>query len=147
MKFLFALLATLSLSVSTQAQSAGHDHHLALFLGATAHHSKTHSTMGIDYEYLLTPMWGIGAVAETVKSDPDMTVLAALLFIHPIDHLKFFIGAGNETVSSHSTSLTRIGAAYDFHIGEYSISPTVANDHLDGGNSAVVYGISFGIGF
>lgn len=40
----------------------------------------------------------------------------------------------------------RLGAAYDFHIGNFSISPTFNYDLIDGHGYAI-YGLTFGIGF
>ena len=61
--------------------------------------------------------------------------------------LQIAAGAGAE-ISSHDTEfVTRLGAAYQFPIGErFTIAPNFNTDLVDG-DPTYIYGITFGVGF
>lgn len=154
-----------------------HPHHIAVFGGLTTNLELKHTdpTFGIDYEFRL-PMWneimGVGVFAEAVLAEHTEYIAGGLLFIHPIGGLKFFAGGGairlehevhsdpaihkikyDGFLSSDEASteilykpLIRGGIGYDFHIGLLSIGPLFAVDYFDK-HFALVYGLSFGIGF
>lgn len=141
-KFLFLMIITFS----PFAFAADHNHHIALFTGATHSHELSHGTFGLDYEYRISEMWGIGAMYETIQTDPSASIVLVQGSLH-IDDLMLIAGVGNEENHGHSQGIKRLGAAYNFHVSSYTISPTVNYDFIDDGNSAVVYGLLWGVGF
>lgn len=144
-----------------------HKHHIALFGGITTNltHEVNLLTFGLDYEYRLPFIhnkFGVGFSAEYLIGDNSEKLLGIPLFYHPIGGLKFVAasmlaiveehlegGSGTheavETTTKNEFAF-RIGTAYDFHINQFSISPTVNLDFV-GESTAIAYGIAFGIGF
>lgn len=152
--FAFFFIATLALLAPTAHAGEG-NHHAAIFLGNTDSGSKSAFTYGADYEYRLPFIerrFGIGVILDFAQFDPNISLYMGAIFYHFLDHLKLILAAGTETVAahgttaSHSDSVFRYGLAYDFHIGRYSISPTVSVDNVNG-HTATVYGLGFGISF
>lgn len=141
-KFLFSL--TMALSSFTFASD--HNHHVALFTGATHSHELSHGTFGIDYEYKFSEMWGIGGMYETIQTDPSTTVVLVTGSFH-LDDFMLTAGIGKEEVHGHSEGLKRLGAVYHFHVSSFTVAPSLNYDFIDDGNSAVVYGILWGVGF
>ncbi len=140
----FAVLSIVSYSA---ARAADHDHHAALFLGATTGSGHTNFTTGLDYEYRFHPTWGIGLLGDVAWSNPAHTIVGLPIFVHPVDGWKVFAAPGMSIVSGHSHYNTRVGTGYDFHLDDaWSLGPAAA---VDIGESAPhwVYGVSLGLGF
>ncbi len=165
------LLFTIFLIISLPLMAAGgKNHHAALFLGATSgtySEGHTYFTAGLEYEYLFlqtNPSIGIGLIAEMVMADHSETVLALPLIVHPYSGFKFFVAPAiimysetipassdpwnEEAVTNESDTewFVRLGAGYDFHFNQFSVSPLLSVDFI-AGHSYLVYGLSFGIGF
>ena len=125
-----------------------HRHHVALFLGATDREKghDTEPTIGADYEFRFHRIFGAAALIDSAWKETETTVVGAGIFVHPHGGLKFLLAPGLEEHHGHNEFMVRVGAAYDFHVGSFSISPTVNVDFVDG-KGAVVYGLAFGYGF
>ena len=142
-------------------------HHAALFLGATTNfkHETTMFTVGLDYEFRLSfahDMFGIGFGAEYLTGEHGQEIIFGVpIFFHPIAGLKFNVAPlfaivetlGHDEGHGHVTEPSwdnyfgfRAGIAYDFHLGRFSISPTLNTDFVDG-TVSLVYGIGLGVGF
>lgn len=169
MKFLITVFLTLFV-LATSLFSAGHHHHAAAFLGATTGtytDGHTSLTVGLEYEYIfseLSPKIGVGFIGEMVFAEHSETVFALPFIVHPIYDLKVFVAPalimfseeipgqkdpfGNEIVTTESSNewFVRIGAGWDFHFDQFSVSPLLSAD-LIAGKLYLVYGLSFGIGF
>lgn len=123
-----------------------HRHHLALFLGATHTDEEDEFSIGIDYEYRLKPILGVGGLIEYTGGDLETTVVAAALFIHPYDDWRLVLAPGFENEDSDNEFLFRVGVSYEFPVGKWTISPEFNVDFVDGEEN-LVYGLSFGWGF
>lgn len=132
-------------------------HHAAVFAGLTTssidtEHAHTDFSLGLDYEYRLSfldRLLGIGAFAEVVFSEPTEYLLGIPFALHPIGGLKALIAPGiaiAKVEEIETRFLLRLGAAYDFHIGIFSITPTVNLDIIES-HLSLVYGLAFGVGF
>lgn len=128
--------------------AAGDVKHIpGIFLGYTTVDSETEFTLGLEYEYKFTPNWGAGLVYEETSQGhhgEGVNVFVASVFYHPDNYLKFGVGIGEEEIEGHhphTEDLYRISAAYDFHLGDFGVAPTVAVDFIDG-NEAFVVGIA-----
>jgi hypothetical protein len=137
--------------------SAGHGEHHShrhfpgVFVGATSVDSETDFTVGVEYEYKFSEHWGAGAVWETTNEAHDglgTTVYLASLFWHPSAMWRFGAGLGQEEVGgdathhSHSETLVRVSAGYEFLVGGFGIQPAMAVDFIDE-DTAFVFGIAF----
>lgn len=141
-------LLTASLLLLPVARAADHDHHVALFLGATSDSHHAHFTSGLDYEYRFDTTFGIGVLGDVVWSNPNHTVVGVPLFLHPVGEWKIFAAPGLSFVSGHSHYNTRVGTGYDFALSDdWSLGPMVAADFSKEAHPHWVYGLSLGIGF
>ena len=131
-----------------------HHNHLALFTGATTNfeHDSTDFTLGIDYEYRFSEMFGVGLFGEIVFAEHEETLIGVPFFIHMKNSpLKIVLAPGIIKGEDHhhhkyEKFLFRGGLGYDIHLGSCSITPTVNADLVDG-HVSLAYGIAFGVGF
>jgi len=115
-----------------------------IFIGTTHFDSESEFTFGIEYEYKFTNEWGAGVVYERTNDahhgDGTAVVLASL-FYHPTKKIRLGIGFGEERIGGghpHNEDLYRISSAYDFHVGDFGIAPTVAVDFIDDEEAIVI---------
>jgi hypothetical protein len=143
------------------AQSAGangiedhefHRHHVGVFLGGGSRPQPTGDTDhgfagGVDYEYRFSRWVGVGALVEAASGDLRDAVVAGLVFAHPWKGSLFAVGLGAEISSQSTEFVARLGAAYQFPIGErFTIAPTFSVD-LVHAEPTYLYGITLGVGF
>ena len=124
-------------------------HHLSVIVGGTYVDAAdvTEFTLGIDYEYRLTPLLGLGFVAEHAFGEIDATTLLAVADIHLVKGLAVQIGPGIEITPDEEFAIGRLGLLYEFEIGhDYTLSPQLHFD-LSSGEDAVVFGLAFGRAF
>lgn len=61
-----------------------HKHHVSVFVGNTHDfHRNNAFTVGVDYEYRLNDLFGIGALIDHAGGKINATVVGGGLFIHP----------------------------------------------------------------
>ncbi len=141
-----------------------HDFHLAVFGGLTTNMDADHTdfSLGGDLEYRLPIMdrrLGIGILGDVVFAEHTEIILGVPLFFHYGGGFKVFAAPGiailehthvdilgHKHTEKEEEFVVRLGAGYDFHIDNYSITPNVSADFIDG-NTSLVYGIALGIGF
>jgi hypothetical protein len=161
------LTASLGLALGSTMTMAESDHagmpprHVAgIFLGGTdPEEGNTEFTFGAEYEFRFAQRFGVGLVYErtndghdsahddghghVVEVEEDVSVGIFALHLHPIHALRLTAGVGME-YGSHieDEELVRVGAAYDFELGQgFALAPTVNVDLVDG-DKAVVFGIT-----
>lgn len=130
------------------AEHAPHGHHhFSVFLGNThIEEEGDGATVGLDYEYRISEVFGIGAVAEYAAGHVDAWTVLAVADIH-FKHVILQVGPGFEHTSEHDLFVARLGALYEFEFDNLTISPQVHYDYHDGGEDAVVVGVAFGFHF
>ncbi|MEP1229509.1 MAG: hypothetical protein ABJG88_02420 [Litorimonas sp.] len=124
-------------------------HHLSIFTGGSYidEADKTVFTLGVDYEYRLTPLIGLGFVAEQAFGEIDATTLIAVADIHLWKGLAIQVGPGIEFVDNETFAVGRIGALYEVEFEhEFTISPQLHYD-ISGGENAIVFGLAVGKAF
>lgn len=132
--------------------SSGHHmphgpHHISLFQGGTSIDGDGLAyTIGIDYEYRVSELLGLGVVAEYAFGDIDATTLLAVADIHIYRGLIMQIGPGVELGSSDHF-VTRVGALYELEWGPFTLSPQFHVDFTEGAEDALVFGIAVGRAF
>ncbi|TDF36548.1 hypothetical protein EYS14_17645 [Alteromonadaceae bacterium M269] len=148
---LFALSSLPALSSETSAHDEHHlphgRHHISVFLGTTDLEGNTGFTQGIDYEYRINGLIGLGGVAEYALGGIEAWTILAVADIHLKNGLILQVGPGFEHGDEEDVFVTRFGALYEFEFGKYTISPQVHFDDHTGSEDAVVYGIAFGFSF
>jgi hypothetical protein len=135
-------------SAAQEGQEAG-PHHLSAVIGGThiPHEDETAFTLGLDYEYRLNKTLGLGFVAEHAFGPVSSTTLLAVADIHVAGGFAIQTGPGVEFVDDESFFVTRLGALYEFEIGEaFTLSPQLHYD-FSTGDDAIVFGIAIGKAF
>ena len=159
MKFLaLFLVSLLALPAAALAQiDVEHDeekpHHLSLVLGGTHVNAadETAFTFGVDYEYRINELIGVGAVAEHAVGDIDATTLLAVADFHLWRGLALQVGPGVEFIDegeeTETFAIGRVGVLYEVEFGEgFTVSPQFHYD-ISSGEDAIVFGLSFGRAF
>ena len=155
---LMMALLVLLVPVKIPAEEVGHGsnekelenrHGIELFLGNTHEDGEDGFSVGLSYEYRLSQLFGIGGIVESASGVLREWVLAVPLFLHPYKGWRFLVAPGVDIPEDEGDNefLFRVGAAYEFEIGEkWAITPEFNVDFVD--NSEVfVYGLSFGYKF
>ena len=165
--FMVVTGALLALPATVEAQDDHdlHHHHIAVFVGATtpfdsASGGKTGFTIGADYEYRINHTLGTMLLFDHVMGDHKRDWLFGAMFaVRPVDAWRIAAGVGFELadkdVTSGSTTTTTTKAyfvlptrtSYDFHVGNFSISPTFGIDFIGETKTNIVYGLAVGYGF
>lgn len=115
-----------------------------IFIGTTHFDSESEFTFGVEYEYKITQEWGAGVVYERTNDahHGDGTAVAlASVYYHPTKNIRFGVGYGEERIGGvhpHNEDLYRISSAYDFHVGDFGIAPTIGIDFIDDEEAIVV---------
>jgi hypothetical protein len=132
-----------------------------LFVGGVTETEESASGFGIGIEYnrRLSRRWSVGVEAiELSTTDVTRNWLVVFpVYFHVTEGLGVKAGPGlegskeesEEGADSESTTefALRLGAGYEFELGErFTITPEI-NADLIGGNVTWVYGVSFGLKF
>jgi opacity protein-like surface antigen len=130
-----------------------------LFVGGVTETEESASGfgVGVEYNYRLSSRWSIGVEAieiSTTDVSRDWLVVFPVYF-HITESFGVKAGPGlegslekSEDGSESKTQFAlRLGAGYEFELGErFTITPEI-NADLIGGNVTWVYGLSFGLRF
>jgi hypothetical protein len=132
----------------THAEQADHPHrhHVALFVGASNNDHEIDLSLGAEYELRFRRIVGGGVLIDRAGGRAGSTVVGVGVWIHPVGDFKFLLAPGLEFRNDSTEFLVRVGAAYDFHIKSFSISPTFNVDFVDS-EEILVYGVHLGYGF
>ena len=148
---LFLLLfVAMAANPDAMAESEGIEHRsrLTLFGGVTQDGSDTGASFGLEYEYRIRQLWGIGGLAEYAGGDFDSWVIGVPVFIHPYAGWFVTLVPGVEFEDSESSFLFRAGMGYDFDLWpRWSLSPEINADFVEGGDTKLVYGLSLSYAF
>ena len=131
-----------------------HKHHMALFIGATEgeehHGEKTDPdfTLGFDYERRLSPLFGFGGMLDWVAEGNREVLIGPIGFLHPYKGSKLYAAPCYQRVreGGQDDFVFRVGAAWDFEIGKYSIGLHAIYDFAEEQDFLIV-GMGFGMGF
>ena len=137
-----------------------HHNHVAVLVGAMTPVSETSQTsfaVGADYEYRFNERWGTGLGADFTFGDHKRAALIATgVTYRPIPALRLGTGPGMENVEKDkpeggTTSswyfLWGFSAAYEFHVGSFSVAPTLYLDFVGETKTNLTYGVGIGTGF
>lgn len=135
-------------------------HHFSFFVAGTHHEGEDAWTLGLDYEYRVNALIGLGLIGEHAFEDVDSTTLLAVADIHVWRGLAIQTGFGVEFVNEEEEEeeherkekeveelfVYRIGGLYEFEFGHYTVSPQVHYDATKDGHS-VIFGVAVGFAF
>jgi hypothetical protein len=158
MRYFRLLFLSLLLTATAQSEERSHHseglfehgrNHLSLFLGGTDIDSEGQGfTSGLDYEYRVNELLGLGAVVEYAGGEIDAWSFLAVADIHIYEGLVAQVGPGFETTSEEDVFITRFGMLYEFEYESgFTISPQLHYDFHDGAEDGIVFGIALGFAF
>ena len=99
--------------------------------------------MGLDYEYRLNQLIGVGAVVERAKGNVDATTVLAVVDIHLWKGLAVQVGPGFERVGGTTHFAGRLGLLYELELPSgFTISPQFHFDRSE--ENSKVIGIACG---
>jgi len=120
---------------------------LAVFLGATSNRDATVFAIGLDYQYRINKIIGVGAVGDYASGSIESLLLGPALFLHAW-HFEFTIAPTVEFSGGDVAWPVRVGVGYEFELPKsVTISPAVFFDTERNDESALVYGLAFGFEF
>jgi len=105
------------------------------------------ATLGIDIEYRVNQLLGLGAVFEYAWGELDATTVLAVADIHLVEGWVMQVGPGVEHRHSEEVFVSRVGLLYEFEWDHYTFSPQLHWDFHDGEENAVVAGFAVGFSF
>ena len=157
---LMMVLLVLIVPVKIPAEEAGHGskekglehrHGTELFIGNTHDDGEDGFTVGLGYEYRLNQLLGIGGIVEYAGVDFKELLVIAPLYLHPYKGWLFVVAPGVAIPKKHSVDhvefLFRVGAAYEFEIGEkWALIPEFNVDFVNN-REQLVFGLAFGYKF
>jgi len=119
-------------------------HVATLFVGGSAERGEGGFTIGAEYAYRFRPKWAVGAFGEYTAGSLNAVALGAAVFFFPIEPLALMAGPGVEFEDGEAEALLRVGAAWEFEVGEVILAPGVYVDFVNGGRQVLVAGLNIG---
>lgn len=134
---------------TANAEDFKHPHHLSVLLGGTHVLNEDHTgeTIGLDYEYRVSRLIGLGFVAEYAFNDVNATTLLAVADIHSDTGFIAQVGPGVEFTDHGNLFVFRIGGMYEFEFDRVTFSPQFHIDIADSADDSLVFGLAFGSHF
>jgi hypothetical protein len=143
-----------------------HRHHIGAFIGRTHFEDENARTFGLDYEYRLHKLVGVGAFFDNARSLRE-SLVGVPVYLHPGANFRFVAGPAveykrgergesehephtAETEAGGTKFAARVGVMYDFFFGRFSISPGGFVDFVkepEKVDKLYVFGLTFGWGF
>jgi hypothetical protein len=115
---------------------------ISLFLGGSSNFDETAFTIGVDYQYRISRVFGVGAILDHAAGDIKSTLVAPALFLH-VKKLSFTVAPGAEFSDDDTAMVLRVGAQYHFELSRFSIIPAIFYDTERNGDPTWVYGLGF----
>ena len=132
-------------TVSAQEAAEFEKNALELFLGGTyADDEGTNFSIGLAYERRLGEKIGLGGLIEYTEGRE--WVFAAPVFFLPTDAWKIGVAPGVEHDDGENEFLVRVGTAYEFDMGSWTLAPELSFDFVDS-EVKTVFGQNFGFEF
>jgi hypothetical protein len=144
-----AFLLLISSILMFPAYATEHEpNHISLFVGHTdfSEHGDG-ETIGIDYEYRVSSLLGLGGVVEYAFGSLDALTVLAVADIHLTDQFIVQVGPGYEYTSDHEFFVSRLGVLYEFRYNGFTLSPQFHFDYHEGVGSSKVAGLAVGFDF
>lgn len=136
----FVLLVVLSTGAGAQSDQERRDS-ASVFVGNTQDGSSHGFTIGLEYEYKLTKLIGVGGFLQYAGGDFDAVAIGVPVTFHPLGGWAFRLAPGLH-FNSGTDLLFRAGVGYDFEVApRWSVAPEFNVDFVDG-DTHLVYGVS-----
>jgi hypothetical protein len=157
MKDIWILLGFLSFASTSLAQQEADSegshiphgpHHFSVLAGETHENGEgNNATLGIDYEYRINPLLGLGVIVEHAYGELDATTLLGVADFHVYEGFIVQVGTGFEHKESENIFVATLGFLYEIEYENFTLSPQVHWGYHEGEPNAVVAGIALGFSF
>jgi hypothetical protein len=144
------LFVGLAVNPDAGAESEGIEHpsRVSLFGGIAQDDSDFGASFGLEYEYRMHGLWGIGGLAEYAGDDFDAWVVGVPVFLHPYAGSFIRLAPGLEFEEDEAGLLFRTGVGYDFELSPWwSLAPEFNVGFIEGGDTKLVHGLSLSYSF
>jgi len=122
---------------------------IAIYLGITDVAGDSGPSLGLDYEYRFSRLFGLGGTIEWTGADLRDGLVVVSFDWHVWKEMKVFIAPGVEIEGRDGSDLfaVRIGIEYGFDIGKgWEVAPGLSFDFTSE-DTALVVGAAFGTKF
>ena len=118
---------------------------LSIFVGGVTNSESSAFALGIDYQYRISKIVGVGLVMDYSFGDIESLLLAPAVFLH-VSALEFVVAPGMELSNDDISGIIRLGISYEFDLTErLTLSPSLLFDTERNGEESFVYGLALGI--
>ncbi len=137
------------LSPSVMSADEHYSHHVAVVTGWSWHGNEEAVYLGADYVYNFANRVTLGAFIEGVSGDYELQAVGIMLGRTFANGFKFSVGPGVEykVKKDQTLGLFRATLAYDWHIGRWSVGPTVSHDWIEDASDTTYAGLAVGYSF
>lgn len=141
------MLAVLPLLVLCQEKNNDNEEEkkssLSVFIGGTTNTDATAFTIGLDYQYRINKLIGVGLVLDYATQEIKSLLLAPAAFLH-LWHFEIVVAPGAEFSGDEVSFVFRTGIGYEFELNRFTISPSLLFDTERNEKESLVYGVAFG---
>jgi len=133
-------------SVASATEEHETRHLLKAFVGNTHTHDDDNGlTLGVGYEYRLTPLLAVSALGEYAGGQVDTWVVGPGIVVYPYKRLSLVAMPAVELHGDGSEFLFRLGVGYEFEASEkVVVIPEMSVDFVDS-ETNLVFGVNIGI--
>ena len=118
---------------------------LSIFVGGVTNSESSAFALGIDYQYRISKIVGVGLVMDYSFGDIESLLLAPAVFLH-VSALEFVVAPGMELSNDDISGIIRLGVSYEFELTErLTLSPSLLYDTERNLEESIVYGLAIGI--
>lgn len=153
-RFLHCLIGFLFLSFAaafgqeseTKSKHQEDHYHLSAFAGFTTNYKGNQGyKIGLEYEYRLSDLVGIGGTFDFTGADFEIFALSVGADFYPFKFpLIPGILVGAKSYEKKWAPFVRAMVVYDFHLGAFSLGPMVMYDFFPNEKDIMSYGIAIG---
>jgi hypothetical protein len=143
---LLIVLTTLVIGPAVDAEGA--EQVFSVFTGVTDDRGDKAFSLGLDYEYKFSEVFGIGGLLDVATGDIRSFVVGVPIFVHPIGGLVLVLAPGVEHQDDGSNeALVRLGAGWEFELSERFVLVPMFNVDFVDSEKVYVYGVEFAYRF
>ena len=144
--FFIPLISVLGQEHEMEDTHSEDHYHLSAFAGFTTNYKgKQGYKLGVEYEYRLTELIGVGGTFDFTGRDFDIFAFSVGTVFYPFDiPLIPAFGVGAKNYEGKWDPFVRAMLAYDFHLDNFSLGPMVMYDFFPNQKDIMSYGITVG---
>lgn len=146
----WVLILFCNMAIGQEAESKPSHHenhyHLSAFAGFTTNYKgKLGYKLGLEYEYRLSELVGIGGTFDFTGADFNIFALSVGADFYPFKFpLAPGILVGAKSYDKEWDPFVRLMVTYDVHLGDFSLGPLIMYDFFPNQKDIMSYGVTVG---